>query len=196
MDEWVRRALAKWPDVPALFGWLGLSRRGDWLIQGERITHPRIVDAISRNYAADEHGRWFFQNGPQRGYVALEFTPRIVRVQADDRLCDQTGRVIDTAKALYLDEQGAGVLDTPIGAAGIDGAHLNWVLERLTHAGAPVDEDDLADALAVPDGVSTELTLQAFGKSLPVHRADRAALEVRLGYVREPQPRDDDPGVS
>ena len=29
MDESVIRALAKWPNVPAVYGWLSLSRRGD-----------------------------------------------------------------------------------------------------------------------------------------------------------------------
>ena len=195
MDEWVQRALARWPNVPALFGWLGLDRRGHWLIQGERISHPRIVDTIARNYAADRHGRWFFQNGPQRGYIAIEFTPLVVRVEADDTLIAHTGQPIREASALYLDEQGAGVLGTPHGAAGIDGAALAWVLERLQVGGAPVDDDaSLADALAQPDGAQTALTLAAFDTVLPVMRCDSASLEARLGFERDPQPREDDPG--
>jgi hypothetical protein len=64
MEDWVHKALARWPDVPALFGWLSLDRRGRWRIRGEVITRPQIVDTINPNYAADEHGRWYFQNGP------------------------------------------------------------------------------------------------------------------------------------
>lgn len=194
MDEWVRRALAKWPDVPALFGWLGLSRRGHWLIQGERITHPRIVDAIARNYEADAHGRWFFQNGPQRGYIALDYAPLILRVQADDSLVAHTGARIESARALYLDENSAAVLDTPQGVGLIDGADLAWVLERLRHDGAPVDDEALEAAIAAPGGETTELTLAAFEDELPVHRCDVQALPATLGFVRDPQPRSDDPG--
>ena len=75
MEDWVLRALAKWPDVPALFGWLSLDRRGRWYVRGEPISRPQIIDTIGRNYAADEQGRWYFQNGPQRGYVSCETAP-------------------------------------------------------------------------------------------------------------------------
>ena len=37
MDEMVARSLAKWPNVPAVFGWLELDRRGNWRIKGEKI---------------------------------------------------------------------------------------------------------------------------------------------------------------
>ena len=79
MEDWVLRSLARWPDVPALFGWLGLDRRGRWLIRDEIISRPQIIDTIARNYAADEHGRWYFQNGPQRGYMQLEHAPLVLR---------------------------------------------------------------------------------------------------------------------
>ncbi|TMH99667.1 MAG: DUF2946 family protein, partial [Betaproteobacteria bacterium] len=29
MDELVARSLAKWPNVPAVYGWLALDRRGN-----------------------------------------------------------------------------------------------------------------------------------------------------------------------
>ena len=34
MDETVIRAMAKWPDVPAVWGWLSLDRRGVWKLKG------------------------------------------------------------------------------------------------------------------------------------------------------------------
>ena len=68
MEDWVHRAMARWPNVPALYGWLSLDRRGRWRIQNETISRPQIIDTFNRNYAADEQGRWYFQNGPQRGY--------------------------------------------------------------------------------------------------------------------------------
>jgi hypothetical protein len=79
MDDSVLRALAKWPDVPAAYGWLALDRRGNWSIKGERIGNPALVDFIGRNYGHDERGRWFFQNGPQSVFVRLEYTPYVLR---------------------------------------------------------------------------------------------------------------------
>lgn len=196
MDEWVQRALAKWPNVPALFGWLGLDRRGRWLIQGERISHTRIVATIARNYDVDAHGRWFFQNGPQRGYIALDYAPLVLRVQADGRLLTQTGQCIDQARALYLDEQGSATLDTSHGAALIDGADLAWVLERLRVNGAPASDDALEIALGQAPGERTALRLAAFDVELPVIRCDMAKLGATLGFVRDPQPLPGDPGHS
>ena len=37
MDEDVLRAMTRWPDVPAVYGWLSLDRRGRWLIRGETL---------------------------------------------------------------------------------------------------------------------------------------------------------------
>ena len=48
------------------------------------IRNPGIVEFINRNYHADERGRWFFQNGPQRVYVELGYTPWIVRLSEVD----------------------------------------------------------------------------------------------------------------
>ncbi len=85
MDEIVKLALAKWPNVPDCHGWLGLDARGQWRIglegtQRQTITHTAIVDFINRNYIADEQGRWLFQNGPQRVYVTLAYTPYVWRL--------------------------------------------------------------------------------------------------------------------
>ncbi|MES1930536.1 hypothetical protein SADO_14839 [Salinisphaera dokdonensis CL-ES53] len=192
MDEWVERALARFPNVPALFGWLGLDRRGHWLIQGERISHARIVETIARNYGVDDHGRWFFQNGPQRGYIALEYTPLIASVQADDTLMAHTGRAIESVSALYLDEDSTAVLDTPDGAALVQGADLAWVLDRLRadDSDKEIDDQALSNALAVPSGTQTDLTLVVGNDRLPVYRCDRADIPATLGFVQAPEPRD------
>ena len=36
MDDMVRAALKKWPDVPACTGWLALDARGDWYMRDDR----------------------------------------------------------------------------------------------------------------------------------------------------------------
>jgi hypothetical protein len=105
MDEIVARSLAKWPNVPAVYGWLELDRRGNWRIKGERIANPALRDFIARNYDRDERGCWFFQNGPQRVFVTLAYTPLVVRHE-DETLLDQCGRPF-AAQEFFQDEEGS-----------------------------------------------------------------------------------------
>jgi hypothetical protein len=94
MDEIVKAALKKWPNVPHCLGWLALDARGDWYmrddrvqragpfpqVKGSRIRHDKLIDFIARNYESDAQGCWFFQNGPQRVYVELEAAPLVWRL--------------------------------------------------------------------------------------------------------------------
>jgi hypothetical protein len=80
----------KWPNVPDCFGWLALDRRGQWRMRdeftqqhnlpGQVIQHAALNEFIARNYACDEFGRYFFQNGPQRVFITLDATPWIARM--------------------------------------------------------------------------------------------------------------------
>ena len=105
MDEAVLRSMAKWPNVPAVYGWLALDRRGNWLIKGERIANHALRDFISRNYAADARGCWYFQNGPQRVFVRLAYTPLVVHYQGDT-LLDQRGAPFAAGES-FVDEEGS-----------------------------------------------------------------------------------------
>jgi hypothetical protein len=192
MEEWVTRAMQRWPNVPALFGWLALDRRGRWLIRGESITRLQIIDTINRNYASDEHGRWFFQNGPQRGYVQLASAPFILRPLANDRLETHTGRRVERPTAAYLDEDGSLLVATEHGPGEIAGDSLDWALRRLRHRGWPVTEQQLAQALAADSGAATALTVLFDSVHVPIMRLDFAAAPAALGFVRDPQPLDDE----
>jgi hypothetical protein len=116
MDDIVRAALAKWPNVPDCYGWLAMDARGDFYMRddrtsraarGSRVEHDKLLAFIHRNYAADAQGRWFFQNGPQRVYLDLEVTPLVWRVDVgrESSITSNTGL---TAKvtALFTDELG------------------------------------------------------------------------------------------
>ncbi len=101
MDPIVIQAMAKWPNVPHCYGWLGLDARGNWYMRDDRaqaagpfqasrggnlasrgslLKHEKLIDFIGRNYACDDAGQWFFQNGPQRVYLELEVTPWVWRL--------------------------------------------------------------------------------------------------------------------
>lgn len=111
MDQSVVRGMARWPDVPAVYGWLALDRRGNWLLREpgserfSRIGNAALRDFMARNYAADALGRWFFQNGPQRVYVKLAYTPLVVHYEGD-ALFDHCGRPVETLET-YLDDEGS-----------------------------------------------------------------------------------------
>ncbi len=131
MDDIVKAALRKWPNVPHCFGWLALDARGDWYMRderiqaagafpqpkGSRIAHDKLLAFIHRNYGCDDTGAWFFQNGPQRVYVELEAAPWVWRIAPDDgvfALHTHTG-VAATADTAWLDEGGRLFLHSPIG---------------------------------------------------------------------------------
>ena len=96
MDESVRLAIAKWPNVPSCCGWLRLSRRGEWRVPEGAIRHAGLRAFISRNYMAEPDGRWYFQNGPQQVFVSLDYTPTILHLASPDRLKTHTGRSVET----------------------------------------------------------------------------------------------------
>ncbi|RZL93254.1 MAG: DUF2946 family protein [Variovorax sp.] len=129
MDEIVKQALAKWPNVPHCYGWLGLDARGNWYMRDDRtqaagpfvqakgslLRHDKLIDFIQRNYEHDDAGQWFFQNGPQRVYVELEAAPWVWRIgDADFAVTAHTGAAV-TPTGCLLDELGRLYLVAPIG---------------------------------------------------------------------------------
>src|SRR5262245_25298891 len=122
MDDVVARSLARWPNVPAVFGWLELDRRGSWRIKGERIGNAALREFIARNYAADEQGRWYFQNGPQRVYVTLAYTPYVLHYQGD-RLFDHCGAPAEALET-WLDDEGSVLIRASQGIGLLDDRDL------------------------------------------------------------------------
>lgn len=189
MEDWAQRAMQRWPNVPALFSWLALDRRGRWLIRGEPITRPQIIDTINRNYEADAHGRWFFQNGPQRGYMRLDYAPLVLFADGDG-LRTHTGLPVERALQACLDEEGSLTIVTEHGPGLVADHDLGWVLDRLSAADGSTVEDALTAALVQASGSATVLRLDTGSTMLDVQRLDADVLPMQLGFVREPQPRD------
>lgn len=128
MDDAVARSLARWPNVPAVYGWLELDRRGNWRIKGERIGNAALRDFIARNYEADSQGRWYFQNGPQRVYVSLAYTPLVVHYEGDE-LFDHCGRPVQASET-FLDDEGSVLIAGAHGVALLDDRDLPRYAER------------------------------------------------------------------
>lgn len=185
MDDIVKAAMLKWPNVPNCYGWLALDARGDWYLRdeptqaagpfpqlkGSLIKHDKLKAFIHRNYAPDERGAWYFQNGPQRVYLQLELAPLVLGVRrlnvneadvgtaAGYEVQAHTGQDVGAVRSCWLDEQGRLYLLTEAGLGGV----------------RSMDMDAAADAVA--SGV--------WGEPQEVAFADMPA---RFGFVREPVP--------
>ena len=179
MDDIVRQALKKWPNVPHCYGWLALDARGDWYmrddrvqaagpfpqVKGSRILHEKLREFIERNYLHDDAGCWFFQNGPQRVYVELEAAPWVWRLgegsASAPTLTSHTGLAARFESA-WLDEAGRLFLATDLGLG---------IVHTLDMGSAA---DAVEAALWVPAEVRFEVLPQRFGYRLtPVLAAER-----------------------
>lgn len=140
MDPTVLRSMAKWPSVPDVYGWLLLDRRGNWLLRStsatpsfERIGNHALKDFISRNYTTDSQGRWYFQNGPQRVFVRLAYTPLVARLE-NGALVDHCGRAFGAPRGIWLDDEGSILLAGALGPALLDDRDLAAFVDASGHS--------------------------------------------------------------
>src|SRR5471030_3404867 len=198
MDDIVKQALAKWPNVPHCYCWLGLDARGNWRMRderaqhldlpGDKLTQAALVAFIVRNYAADERGCWYFQNGPQRVYVQLEATPYIVRTDPAQGWLLHTGAALGEVDEAVMTEHGALVLRGGDVVAQLDDRDFAQVLPLLHLCGAAVADEALLAWLegAPADDGATPLTLDYRGRHIAVRRVEADQLAQRYGFVRAP----------
>lgn len=181
MDDMVRQAMAKWPNVPHCYGWLGLDARGHWYMRddraqaagpfsqadggnpvskGSQLRHDKLIDFIQRNYGVDERGQWYFQNGPQRVYVELEVAPWVWRLDAHLAVTAHSGQPAQPLECL-VDELGRVFLLCQLNGSRVPG---------LVHT------QDVA------------LAAQAIEQELwPLAEITFADLVARFGFERSPQ---------
>jgi hypothetical protein len=194
VDEQVLRGLAKWPDVPAVYGWLGLDRRGNWLLQGSPITNPTITAYIGRNYEREADGCWFFQNGPQRAYVELDYTPFIYKAvtpaEAPLAIESHTGKRAALVDGAWMDENGALLLETEHGIGLVDDRDLDIVLAALAGPdGEALSEDALEERLQrVQEREDAPVWLRLGRSSAPVRSIRSSEVPQRFGFVAKPAP--------
>ena len=173
MDDIVIRSMLKWPDVPDVYGWLQLDRRGSWRIRNgasgtearfEPIANTALREFMARNYSADSRGCWFFQNGPQRVFVTLAYAPFAFRLE-NGVLADHCGRLLPHPDGAWLDEEGSLILGAADRVGLLDDRDLGAIAETL--AGGE---------------------FRAGGKSIPVGELASREVEARFGFVRVPKP--------
>jgi len=189
MDQIVIRGMLKWPNVPAVYGWLSLDRRGSWMIKNvsgrfERIANAAVNDFIGRNYASDKDGRWYFQNGPQRVFVALDYTPWVYRLDdSGEGLLAHTGVAPGSVEALYLDEAGALLVRADLGIGVLLDRDLPAFVELLADPRRRSAED-LLDEVAH----GRQMTAMLQGVSVRVESIRSADLPGTFGFVPRPAP--------
>lgn len=162
MDDIVKAAMAKWPNVPHCYGWMGLDARGQWFMRddaiqatgpfacepgetgtptkGSLLRHDKLIEFIHRNYSSDADGAWFFQNGPQRVYVELEVTPYIWRLQPDGTVKAHTGEPAGRLLRCWVDELGRLYLHTERGMGLVHTSDMALAAEAV-EAGHWVPQD-------------------------------------------------------
>ena len=195
MDDIVKQAMVKWPNVPSVFGWLGLDRRGKWLIKGERIANPAVAGFIGRNYDHDAAGRWYFQNGPQRVFIALDYTPFVLRLVWDSasgggplRIETHTGRPASRVDGAWIDDAGIVLLTTEHGVGMIDDRDLERLLPCFTDGCAqPLPEEAIAGAIErLQAGDSASLRFHYRGNTVPVSAIRAGEVPSKFGFVQRP----------
>lgn len=192
MDEIVLRGMAKWPDVPAVYGWLSLDARGQWLLKGERIANPGVTAFIGRNYSHDDEGRWFFQNGPQRVFVALEYTPFVYRVansgDAGSGLETHAGKPVTQVRGAWVDEKGAVLLETDHGIGLVHDGDLDRLIASFCDAGGvALDDAALEERMeALQRGEPAPLWLRDRGGTVRVEPIRSQSVPRRFGFMPRP----------
>lgn len=193
MDEIVKQGMAKWPSVPSVYGWLSLDARGNWLIKGDRITNPVIAAFIGRNYLRDDRGGWYFQNGPQRVFVSLDYTPFVLRHEmtgAGERLLTHTGQPVEILSGAWIDDEGHLVLATEAGPGVLHDRDLEGFLSHFTDGrGQPLTDAALESALeTLQQGQPADLALRWREALVPLQPVRAWDVPGQFGYVRVPDP--------
>lgn len=199
MDDLVEKALARWPNVPAISGWLKLSMQGDWLLtspelKGEgaeanlQISNSRILNFIARNYTSEPDGRYYFQNGPQKAYVSLDYTPWVYRlyplVDGSLVLLSHTGLVV-LPLALWMDDEGRVLIQTQLGVGVLHSSDMQIFSTSLVPESNPdLPEQFVHDALwTIPQSPEKDLPEQRITLRRLKSASESGTFRLKLGLT-------------
>ena len=193
MDDIVKQAMAKWPNVPYCYGWLALDARGAWRMRdeaaqragapGDKLTNAALVGFIARNYLSDERGCWYFQNGPQRVYINLETTPFIARTDPAQGLVLHTGQPLGAPEEAFMTEAGGIVLRAGRTVAQVDDRDVAQLLQAFELDGRPAADEDV---MAWLEGGAGDLALRWQDGRIVVGRLTADEVPARFGFVQRP----------
>lgn len=172
-------AIARWPNVPACYGWLSLDRRGRWRLKGEPVTHAGLIAFINRQYGTDGRGNWFLQNGPQRVFADLDYTPWVFHLDESGAPIAHTGESAGDVNGAWIDEEGSVLLEATLGIGVLDDRDLGrFVAECRCADGSAADEEDLLEARGGGPPVSW--------RKARVAGIERGQVAGRFGFVTRP----------
>ncbi len=200
MDDIVRQAMTKWPNVPHCHGWLALDARGIFRMRdeaaqannqpGDPIRHTGLLEFIHRNYLCDEDGSWYFQNGPQRVYVDLQATPFIARTDPVRGYVLHNGEVLNDISAVFITDEGQLLLHNATHIAMLDDRDIAACLHHVRMQGQPVDDAKLMHWLVTDSPQQAPLHFLVNGQPCPVAWIRRSELAQRFGFQPKPRPKE------
>jgi hypothetical protein len=195
MDDIVKQAMAKWPNVPHCYGWLALDARGVWRMRdeaaqgaeapGDKLGNAALVGFINRNYHHDERGCWYFQNGPQRVYVNLEATPFIARTDPSQGFVLHTGQPMAAPEEVFMLDSGGIVLRAGEQLAQLDDRDVAQLLQSMELDGKPVGDEELMAWLSKSEGAG-QLSLRWQDRRIAIERLRDHEAAQRFNFVQRP----------
>jgi hypothetical protein len=210
MDDQVVAAMSRWPDVPAVFGWLSLNRQGQWRIhpqgqgnsvsagppgedtaldEGEAITNPQILQFINRNYCGDEQGRWYFQNGPQRVFVRLDAAAYILHTTGTNGALQTHNELpVQHVSGWWLDDEGKLYANTEHGPALVAGRDTMAVFEALHTSDGRALLEVLDPEPPKHPIMIAPLNADDESGAAPMHFCMAAQIPRHMGFTRFPAP--------
>ena len=172
-DKYVNQAIKKWPNVPKCYGWLQLSRRGEWLIKGEKIPHKRTIEFFKANYRVASDGCAYVQNGPQQVFVDLEYTPWIYRFDHHAGFSTHSDLIVHDILDAMSDEHGNLLIETSLGIGLIDDRDLGSLSSFLT------------------EGIRETILLNYLGSSIEIKSIKTNQLIAKYAVKKKPLPPDE-----
>lgn len=163
-------------------------------LPGRVIDHVALNEYISRNYASDNGGRYFFQNGPQRVFITLVATPWVARMIPGDQhlqLLTQCQSAI-TPTAALSDEQGNIYIVGAIEQTVFDSDDQQHFSLKVIPSVALLHDHDLDQfselAKLREEACSFGGSWLWQGKQLPLDPIHSDELSQRFGFIKNPKP--------
>ena len=203
MDQSVIDAIARWPNVPAVAGWLSLSSRGEWRLHpsgdaqqggpGVGVSNTQMLSFFGRNYASEADGRYFFQNGPQRVYVRLDAAPFILHlIPQDGSVRTHNGLTVKKITRWLTDDLGNIYADTDLGPARMDDRDLFLLADLLVNqqGTAVLDcieqgESNAAQAVRLR-ARPTEVNFSAMATFAPLQWVQHENIGITMNFIANP----------